>query len=103
MAVAPWVLVPLVALAYGGRLRPAVTRSAIAVACAGGVNATAVLAILPPALIWLALLATVAASVRGAGSLGHRGVRGDSSGGSGRWCYSAGTAHRSSTTPKPPR
>jgi arabinofuranan 3-O-arabinosyltransferase len=56
MAIAPWVLVPLIGLAHGARLRPAVARSAIAVACAGGVNATAVFAVVPLALLWLAML-----------------------------------------------
>lgn len=56
MALAPWILVPLVSLAHGGPLRPAVTRSAVAVGLIGGVNATAALAVLPPAVIWLALL-----------------------------------------------
>ncbi len=55
-ALAPWVLLPLVGLAAGGRLRPAVTRSALAVACAGGVNATAVFAVVPLALLWLGTL-----------------------------------------------
>ena len=53
-ALAPWVLVPLIGLAPGTPLRRAVTRSALVVACAGGVNATAVLAVVPLALIWLA-------------------------------------------------
>ncbi|WP_280837414.1 alpha-(1-_3)-arabinofuranosyltransferase [Micromonospora sp. A200] len=52
-AIAPWVLVPLVGLAQGAPLRRAVTRSALLVACAGGVNATAVLAVVPLAALWL--------------------------------------------------
>ena len=56
-AVAPWVLLPLVGLASGpvpGRaLRRAVALSGLAVATAGGVNATAVLAVLPLPLLWL--------------------------------------------------
>ncbi|SCE88394.1 arabinofuranan 3-O-arabinosyltransferase [Micromonospora coriariae] len=55
-AVAPWVLVPLVGLAHGSSLRRAVAWSALAVACAGGVNATAVLAVVPLAVLWLATL-----------------------------------------------
>ncbi|MFC3503310.1 alpha-(1-_3)-arabinofuranosyltransferase [Micromonospora krabiensis] len=55
-AIAPWVLVPLVGLARGVPLRRAVTRSALAVACAGGVNATAVLAVVPLAVLWMAML-----------------------------------------------
>ncbi|WP_432901382.1 alpha-(1-_3)-arabinofuranosyltransferase domain-containing protein [Micromonospora matsumotoense] len=52
-ALAPWVLVPLVGLADGVPVRRAVTRSALVVACAGGVNATAVLAVVPLAALWL--------------------------------------------------
>ena len=59
-AVAPWVLLPLVGLAHGPqtgrRLRRAVALSALAVATAGGVNATAVLAVLPLPLLWLLTL-----------------------------------------------
>ncbi|MEV1289417.1 alpha-(1-_3)-arabinofuranosyltransferase [Micromonospora sp. NPDC049679] len=55
-AVAPWVLVPLAGLRRGASLRAAVTRSAIAVVCAGGANATAVLAVVPLALLLLATL-----------------------------------------------
>lgn len=53
-ALAPWVLVPLTGLREGVPLRRAVTRSALVVACAGGVNATAVLAVVPLAALWLA-------------------------------------------------
>lgn len=59
MALAPWVLVPLVGLAQGASVRRAVAWSAVAVACAGGVNATAVLAVVPMALLWLATLSPV--------------------------------------------
>lgn len=52
-ALAPWVLVPLVALPLGAPLLRSVTRSALIVACAGGVNATAVMAVIPLAGIWL--------------------------------------------------
>ncbi len=52
-AVAPWVLVPLAGLPPGARLRKAVALSALAVACAGGVNATAVFAVVPLTLLWL--------------------------------------------------
>ncbi|MDG9673202.1 alpha-(1-_3)-arabinofuranosyltransferase [Micromonospora sp. DH14] len=55
-AVAPWVLIPLVGLAAGTNLRRAVAGSALAVACAGGVNATAVFAVVPLAVLWLATL-----------------------------------------------
>ncbi len=56
MAIAPWVLVPLIGLGRGSRMRPAVTRSALVLACAGGVNATAVLAVACLGAIWLATL-----------------------------------------------
>jgi arabinofuranan 3-O-arabinosyltransferase len=56
MAVAPWVLVPLIGLTHGTPVRHAVTRSALAMACAGGVNATAVVAVAPLALLWLITL-----------------------------------------------
>jgi arabinofuranan 3-O-arabinosyltransferase len=52
-ALAPWVLVPLAGLAQGVRLRKPIAYSALIVACAGGVNATAVLAVVPLAGIWL--------------------------------------------------
>jgi arabinofuranan 3-O-arabinosyltransferase len=55
-AIAPWVLAPLVGLAKGAGIRRGVTLSALAVACAGGVNATAVFAVVPLALLWLVLL-----------------------------------------------
>ncbi|MGW5561004.1 alpha-(1-_3)-arabinofuranosyltransferase [Micromonospora sp. NPDC003944] len=58
-AVAPWVLIPLVGLAAGTRLRRSVAASALAVACAGGVNATAVFAVVPLALLWLATIQPV--------------------------------------------
>ncbi len=56
-AIAPWVLVPLVGLAKGASIRRSVALSALAVACAGGVNATAVFAVVPLAVIWLLTLA----------------------------------------------
>jgi arabinofuranan 3-O-arabinosyltransferase len=46
-AIAPWVLIPLVGLADDRRPYRAVLLSALAVTCAGGVNGTAVLAVLP--------------------------------------------------------
>ncbi|MET8310451.1 alpha-(1-_3)-arabinofuranosyltransferase [Micromonospora sp. NPDC005173] len=58
-AIAPWVLIPLVGLARGTPLRRAIAGSAVAVACAGGVNATAVFAVVPLALLWLATLQPV--------------------------------------------
>ncbi|GAB2600011.1 alpha-(1-_3)-arabinofuranosyltransferase [Paractinoplanes abujensis] len=53
-ALAPWVLIPLIGLRHPVPIRRAVTRSALVVACAGGVNATAVLAVVPLAVLWLA-------------------------------------------------
>jgi len=55
-ALAPWVLVPLIGLAKGAPLRRSVALSALVVACAGGVNATAVFAVVPLALLWLGTL-----------------------------------------------
>jgi arabinofuranan 3-O-arabinosyltransferase len=52
-ALAPWVLVPLIGLAPGVKLRKPIAWSALVVASAGGVNATAVLAVVPLAAIWL--------------------------------------------------
>ncbi|MFI7602327.1 alpha-(1-_3)-arabinofuranosyltransferase family protein [Actinoplanes sp. NPDC049681] len=52
-ALAPWVLIPLVGLARGAPLLRSVALSALVVACAGGVNATAVMAVLPLAALWL--------------------------------------------------
>ncbi|GIH06275.1 coagulation factor 5/8 type [Rhizocola hellebori] len=54
-AIAPWVLVPLAGLSRANApLRRGLMLSALAVCCAGGVNATAVLATVPLALLWLA-------------------------------------------------
>ena len=50
---APWVLVPLVRGSTSGSPRRAAARSAVAVLCMGAVNAVAVLAALPPAVLWL--------------------------------------------------
>jgi arabinofuranan 3-O-arabinosyltransferase len=52
MAIAPWVLVPLVAHPPGGERRAA-ARSAVAVLCAGAVNAVATLAILVLPFWWI--------------------------------------------------
>ncbi|HEY1119615.1 MAG TPA: alpha-(1-_3)-arabinofuranosyltransferase family protein, partial [Acidimicrobiales bacterium] len=57
-AVAPWVLVPLVAAtlsgrALAGRPRTAAAFSALAVACVGGVNAAATFAVVPLAAWWI--------------------------------------------------
>ena len=52
-AMAPWVLVPLVALARGGSVRRAAAASGLAVLCVGGVNAVATAAVLPLAAWWI--------------------------------------------------
>ncbi|MBK6763712.1 MAG: DUF3367 domain-containing protein [Micrococcales bacterium] len=56
MAVAPWVLLPLVRGATKGNVARAAALSALAVTAAGGVNAVAAGAVLPLALWWLLTL-----------------------------------------------
>ncbi len=56
MAVAPWVLLPLVRAAGRGNVARAAALSALAVLMAGGVNAVAAGAVLPLALWWLLTL-----------------------------------------------
>ncbi|HEU5038321.1 MAG TPA: alpha-(1-_3)-arabinofuranosyltransferase family protein [Nocardioides sp.] len=53
MALAPWVLIPLVRGAERGSVRRAAAWSALAVACCGGVNAIAVAAVLPLGVIFI--------------------------------------------------
>lgn len=53
MAVAPWVLVALIWGTSGGSTRRSTALAALAVACAGGVNAIAVAAVLPLGVLWL--------------------------------------------------
>jgi arabinofuranan 3-O-arabinosyltransferase len=53
MALAPWVLLPLVKGSREGSVRRAAAASALVVACCGGVNAVAVAAVLPLGVIWL--------------------------------------------------
>ena len=54
MAVAPWIVVPLVRASVTGSVRRAAARSGVAVLLAGGVNAAAAVAVLPlPALYLL--------------------------------------------------
>lgn len=53
MALAPWVLVPLVVGSQRGSVRRAAALSALVVACCGGVNAVAVAAVLPLGVIWI--------------------------------------------------
>ncbi len=53
MALAPWVLLPLVTGSREGSVRRAAARSALVVACCGGVNAVAVAAVLPLGVVWL--------------------------------------------------
>ena len=53
MAVAPWILLPLVAVAAGAPVRRSALRSGVAVALAGGVNAVLSFAAALPALLYL--------------------------------------------------
>jgi arabinofuranan 3-O-arabinosyltransferase len=53
MAMAPWVVLPLVKGAESGSPRRAAAWSGLAVACIGGVNAAASIAVLPLGLLWL--------------------------------------------------
>ncbi|GAB3033740.1 alpha-(1-_3)-arabinofuranosyltransferase [Nocardioides flavus (ex Wang et al. 2016)] len=53
MALAPWVLVPLVVGCRRGSPRRAAALSALAVAAVGGVNAAATAAVLPLGVVWL--------------------------------------------------
>ena len=53
LALAPWVLVPLVRGSARGSPRTAAARSGLAVLCVGGVNAVATIAVLPLAAWWL--------------------------------------------------
>ncbi len=56
MALAPWVLVPLVRGSLGGSPRVAAMRSGVAVLLAGGVNAVATAAVLPLPVLYLVTL-----------------------------------------------
>lgn len=53
MALAPWVLLPLVKGSREGSVRRAAAASALVVATCGGVNAVAVAAVLPLGVLWL--------------------------------------------------
>ncbi|NPD06386.1 DUF3367 domain-containing protein [Nocardioides sp. zg-1308] len=53
MALAPWVLVPLVLGSRAGSPRRAAALSALAVAAVGGVNAAATFAVIPLGAVWL--------------------------------------------------
>lgn len=53
MALAPWVLIPLVGAEERGSARRAAAYSALAVFCVGGVNAVATAAVLPLAVLYL--------------------------------------------------
>jgi arabinofuranan 3-O-arabinosyltransferase len=53
LALAPWVLLPLVVGARGGSPRRAAALSGLALFCVGGVNATAAAAVLPLPVLWL--------------------------------------------------
>lgn len=52
-AVLPWVVLPLIRGSIEGSPRRAAALSGIAFACAGGINATAALAVLPVPAVWL--------------------------------------------------
>jgi arabinofuranan 3-O-arabinosyltransferase len=53
VAVLPWVLIPLVRASTSGPTRTAAMRSGLALLLAGGINASATLAILPVPALWL--------------------------------------------------
>ena len=55
-AMLPWILIPLVDAAHGGRRGRAAARSAVAVALCGGINAAATLAVCVPAVVYLLTL-----------------------------------------------
>jgi arabinofuranan 3-O-arabinosyltransferase len=55
-AMLPWILIPLVTEAHGGRPGTAAARSAVAAACCGGVNAAATIAVLLPAFLYILTL-----------------------------------------------
>jgi arabinofuranan 3-O-arabinosyltransferase len=52
-AMLPWILIPLVTAARGGRPGTAAARSAFAAGCCGGVNAAATIAVLLPAFLYI--------------------------------------------------
>ncbi len=56
VAMLPWILIPLVDAARGGRRGRAAARSATAVALCGGINAAATLAVCLPAVVYLLTL-----------------------------------------------
>jgi arabinofuranan 3-O-arabinosyltransferase len=56
-AMLPWILIPLVDAAHGGRRGRAAARSAAAVALCGGINAAATIAVLVPPLLYVLTLA----------------------------------------------
>ena len=55
-AMLPWILIPLVGAAHGGRRGRAAARSAVAVALCGGVNAAATVAVCVPAVLYVLTL-----------------------------------------------
>ncbi len=55
-AMLPWILIPLVDAAHGGRRGRAAARSAVAVALCGGINAAATLAVCVPAVLYVLTL-----------------------------------------------
>ncbi|MDQ1653761.1 MAG: arabinofuranan 3-O-arabinosyltransferase, partial [Cryptosporangiaceae bacterium] len=64
LCVAPWALIPLVGAYRRGGARGAAARSALAILCAGGINAVATLAVCVPPAIWLLTRAPGAARRR---------------------------------------
>ena len=102
MALAPWVLVPLVTGARRGSPRRAAALSALAVFCVGGVNAVATAAVLPLGALWLLTRAPGPRRRRLIGWwVACRRPRDGVVGGS-RCCCWAGTARRSWTTSRRP-
>jgi arabinofuranan 3-O-arabinosyltransferase len=55
-ALLPWILLPLVTAAHGGRPGRAAARSAVAVGLAGGINGAATVAVLLPAVLCILTL-----------------------------------------------
>jgi arabinofuranan 3-O-arabinosyltransferase len=56
-AMLPWILIPLVDAAHGGRRGRAAAKSAVAVALCGGINAAATFAVCVPGVVYLLTLA----------------------------------------------
>ena len=65
LALAPWVLIPLVKGSLGGSPRKWAALSGVAFLCIGGVNAVATVAVLPLGVWWLLLERSTASSSSG--------------------------------------